>query len=177
MVAGLAVALLLDRYAPGLVGLKWPNDVLVAGKKCGGILCESFVARNDDGKRFVIVGIGLNLNMTANELPPCLHEIATSLVREGLPPMKPGEVFASLREQLLEGVRDFECHGFQNVLRHWRKYDVLAGKRTSWVSQSGAVVSGISLGPGEDGLLRIRDDHGIIHTVVSGDISRAQQGA
>lgn len=174
MVAGLAAAHVLLRCSAGAgVGLKWPNDLMIGGKKCGGILCESFVDHADGRNNFVIVGIGINLNMTSDELPEALRSFATSLVIEGIPPVDPAIMFAALRDELLAGVAAFEADGFQSVLAGWRRLDVLAGKRTRWVTQTGDVVSGLSLGPDEQGLLRIEDDQKKIHTVISGDISVA----
>ena len=66
-----------------------------------------------------------------------------------------------------------ETEGFQRVLDHWRQFDVLAGKQATWVTQAGDIVSGISLGPDEQGLLRIEDERGCVHTVVSGDVAMA----
>lgn len=174
MVAGLAAAQVLQRCCAGVrIGLKWPNDLIVGGKKCGGILCESSVDHGDGSHSFAIVGIGINLNMPSDELPEALRSIATSLVIEGVPPVDPAAMFAALRDELLAGVAAFEADGFQGVLAGWRRFDVLAGKRTRWVTQTGDVVSGLSLGPDDQGLLRIEDDQKRIHTVISGDISAA----
>ncbi|MCB2215912.1 MAG: biotin--[acetyl-CoA-carboxylase] ligase [Desulfobulbaceae bacterium] len=174
MVAGLAAAELLQRCSPGVrVGLKWPNDLMIGGKKCGGILCESSVDHTDDSHSFAIVGIGINLNLTSEELPAALRSIATSLAIEGAPPVDAAVMFTALRDQLLADVAVFETEGFQEVLTRWRRFDVLAGKRATWVAQTGEVVAGVSLGPDEKGLLRIEDESGVIHTVVSGDISMA----
>lgn len=171
MVAGVATAALIEPWTPEKVGLKWPNDVFVGGKKCGGILCEACAATASNTSDFVIVGIGLNLNMTVEDLPAELLPIATSLVIAGSGARLPGEVYGKLREKLLEYVDIFQREGFKQILRRWRIFDILADKRTSWVSQSGAIVTGISLGPGNDGMLRIEDDYGQVHTVVSGDVS------
>jgi BirA family biotin operon repressor/biotin-[acetyl-CoA-carboxylase] ligase len=174
MVAGLAAAEVLQRCSPGVgIGLKWPNDLMIGGKKCGGILCESSVDPTDDTHSFAIVGIGINLNLTIDELPAALRSIATSLAMEGAPPVDPAVMFTALRDQLLADVTVFKTQGFQEVLTRWRRFDVLAGKRTTWVTQTGEVVSGVSLGPDEQGLLRIEDETGAIHAVISGDITMA----
>jgi BirA family transcriptional regulator, biotin operon repressor / biotin---[acetyl-CoA-carboxylase] ligase len=175
MVAGLAAADVLRRCSAGgaSVGLKWPNDLIIGGKKCGGILCESSVDYADGRNNFVIVGIGINLNVTSDEFPEELRSIATSLAIEGVPPVDPAIMFVALRDELLAGVTAFEREGFQAVLARWRRFDVLSGKRATWVTQAGEVVSGLSLGPDEQGLLRIKDDQGNVHSAISGDISMA----
>jgi BirA family biotin operon repressor/biotin-[acetyl-CoA-carboxylase] ligase len=174
MVAGLAAAEVVQRCSPGVrVGLKWPNDLMIGGKKCGGILCESSVDHTDDRHNFAIVGIGINLNLASDELPAALRSIATSLAIEGARPVDPAVMFTALRDQLLADVAVYETEGFREVLVRWRRFDVLAGKRATWVAQTGEVVAGVSLGPDEKGLLRIEDESGAIHTVVSGDITLA----
>lgn len=174
MVAGLAAAEVLQLCSPGVrIGLKWPNDLMIGGKKCGGILCESSVDHSDDTHNFAIIGVGINLNLTSDELPAALRSIATSLAIEGAPPVDPAVLFTALRDQLLADVAAFEREGFQEVLTRWRHFDILAGKRATWVARTGDVVSGIGLGPDEQGLLRIEDESGTIHTVVSGDIAMA----
>lgn len=76
---GLALAATLERACPGLtpVGLKWPNDLFVRGRKVGGILTEArWVGASC---QWVIVGLGLNVT---NVLPPELEPVATSLAAE-----------------------------------------------------------------------------------------------
>src|SRR5690606_27005225 len=86
LAAGLAVAEALEEYLP-LVGIKWPNDVWVKGKKIAGILVEA-------GHDYAIVGIGLNVSSLS--FPPEVSETATSLALEtGHPPSRP-EVLASV---------------------------------------------------------------------------------
>ncbi len=77
LVAGVAAAEAI-RFSVGLeVGLKWPNDVVWNGKKIGGILCESeFVG---DKTRFVVLGIGLNINQSRKDFPAAIRPAAASL--------------------------------------------------------------------------------------------------
>jgi BirA family transcriptional regulator, biotin operon repressor / biotin---[acetyl-CoA-carboxylase] ligase len=74
----LAIASALDRWCVGeRVGVKWPNDLLVSGRKVGGILCEG--AWDHGELRHVVIGIGLNLLHGLDDFPPELREAATSL--------------------------------------------------------------------------------------------------
>jgi BirA family transcriptional regulator, biotin operon repressor / biotin---[acetyl-CoA-carboxylase] ligase len=75
---GLATADLLERYVGGSIRLKWPNDLMLADRKLGGILCE---ARWQGGSLgWVAVGLGLNVS---NPIPDDLRAVATSLREEG----------------------------------------------------------------------------------------------
>src|SRR5271157_645466 len=81
LMTGVAVAELLSGYCTGGVTLKWPNDVQIKGKKVCGILAEmsaSFQGSVD----FVIVGIGINVNIRKNDFDESIRDIATSLAEE-----------------------------------------------------------------------------------------------
>ncbi|MCX6557544.1 MAG: biotin--[acetyl-CoA-carboxylase] ligase [Candidatus Aminicenantes bacterium] len=76
LAAGVAVIGMLESWAGGSFALKWPNDVLVAGGKIAGILCETVVK----GERIVcLAGIGINVNQRREDFPPELRERAASL--------------------------------------------------------------------------------------------------
>ncbi|MFH0784455.1 MAG: biotin--[acetyl-CoA-carboxylase] ligase, partial [Pseudomonadota bacterium] len=61
LAAGLAVAQAIDRLCSGFTQLKWPNDIFLDGKKCGGILTESSTMPEKNDERFAVIGIGMNL--------------------------------------------------------------------------------------------------------------------
>ncbi len=77
LLAGLAIARSLEESTAFSLDLKWPNDILLGGRKLGGILCET--ASGSDEKRWVVIGFGINVNQTRTSLPPELRKIATSL--------------------------------------------------------------------------------------------------
>jgi BirA family biotin operon repressor/biotin-[acetyl-CoA-carboxylase] ligase len=98
---GLSVAEAVERLAPGAdVRVKWPNDLLLGGRKLGGILCE---ASGDT----VVVGIGLNLRRAARTVPEAVMGLATSLEAEGfnIPLRKDlaAEVLGRIRTRIEEG--------------------------------------------------------------------------
>ena len=78
--AGVAVAEIINEYCPGQVQLKWPNDVLLNKKKVCGILAQ--MKTSADVIDFVVLGIGINVNIGYNQLPPDIRTIATSLAIE-----------------------------------------------------------------------------------------------
>ena len=69
LVAGVAAAEALEREAPGIVALKWPNDVWLRGRKAGGIIAEA-VTDARQNLDCVLLGIGLNINLAADDIPP-----------------------------------------------------------------------------------------------------------
>jgi BirA family biotin operon repressor/biotin-[acetyl-CoA-carboxylase] ligase len=172
-VAGLAVAEVIERIYNLSAGLKWPNDIYFGGRKCGGILTESSRLNGCAGERFAIVGIGLNVNTEKSDFHTDLQRSATSLYIESGQVVDTIELFKAIRQELLLQVNTFEQDGFQQVIHRWRKRDFMVGKRLSWVSVTGKKIDGISLGPDDKGLLHVRDDSGVEHEVLSGDIQLA----
>lgn len=76
--AGLAAAMAIEPFIPtGRVGLKWPNDLVLEGAKLGGILCEGTWSGDLAGP--VVVGVGVNVSQTSDELPPSIQSHATSI--------------------------------------------------------------------------------------------------
>lgn len=172
-VAGLAVAEAINGLYSLQPGLKWPNDIYFARRKCGGILTESSSLTRRDHECFAIVGIGLNVNTAKEDFPDELQGAATSLYLESGRLMEIDTLFLRVRDSLLLETLQFSQKGFGLVIGRWRQHDFLKGQRLSWVSVARERVEGISLGPDDDGRLHIRDDCGRVHEVLSGDIQLA----
>ena len=168
MVAGVAVVDCLRQTCGVKAGLKWPNDVYVDNRKCGGILCES---SSDSDSVFAVIGIGINCNLSASDFPEELKNIATSLRIEGGTAVDVGQLFNDIRNCLLDVIRDLEERGFDEILKSWNSYDLFRGKRMTWVREDGKPVEGISLGPDPDGSLVVQGKDGNRHKVISGDVA------
>jgi BirA family biotin operon repressor/biotin-[acetyl-CoA-carboxylase] ligase len=141
----LAVAETAEELAPGVeCGVKWPNDVLVGRRKLAGVLIE---ARPQDG--WAVIGVGLNLTIVADELPPELRETATSLLIEGardpsardiqMATAQLGIEAAAVLSRRLEGWLEADHAA---VLAAWRERDALRGREVAWEDGSG-VADGI----------------------------------
>ncbi len=76
---GIATALAIEKTCNFTPSLKWPNDIMVKGRKCGGILCEKVSSGPDRKKTAVIAGIGLNTHVDPASFPPLLAKETTSL--------------------------------------------------------------------------------------------------
>ncbi len=155
----LAVCEAAEALRPGLeCGVKWPNDVLVDGRKLAGVLIE---ARPQDG--WAVIGVGLNLTIAPHEFPPELRDTATSLfppptsglTRSDAPhPHQPGvgsigaEAAArTLSDRLGAWVEAKPAE----VLAAWRERDALLGREIAWEGGSG-VADGVD----ERGFLLVR---------------------
>lgn len=168
--AGLAASRAVEAVTGLRPLLKWPNDLWLNEKKVGGILAE---ARFDQASPVVVLGIGLNVNTGEESFPPELREKVSSLHLHSGREFTRSALLAALWDESLAMVARLEREGFAGILADWRERDATLGRELEWLSQSGRIVRGRSLGPDADGLLRIRDGAGQIHEVLSGDVSLA----
>ena len=170
LAAGLAVSTALEGATGLTIGIKWPNDLILAGRKLGGILCEMSGVQGAD-RPAVVLGIGLNINSPADVFPGDLQDKATSLfIATGREHCRSALLLAILRE-VKKTITLFEREGFGGILSAWRQRDVTLGRELSWLTLTGDVVRGVSLGPDDSGQLLIKDQRGRVHEVLSGDIS------
>ena len=167
-VSAVAVAEAIEQTTFCMVQLKWPNDVLVNGKKLCGILLE-LVPRSRT-EYYLVVGIGINVNQTKEAFPLELQEKATSLA------IQLGRVVD--REQLLSAVlRQFEEnktllqeHGFGTIRDKWKAKSCVLGQAVS-VQQNGiALYNGVVEDLALDGTLLLRTNEGLI-PITTGDVS------
>jgi BirA family biotin operon repressor/biotin-[acetyl-CoA-carboxylase] ligase len=173
LVAGLSVAMVLDRITARKSQLKWPNDIYFRGKKVSGILTESSSLSSSSQDRYAVVGIGVNVHHVEADFPPELREMVTSLFLETGNNFVVKEIFQAVRQELLQQLQLFSTDGFQPLLSQWRKKDYLLGKEMECVSSAGKKIRGIGLGPDDQGQLHVRDTNGHIHEVLSGDVRLA----
>ncbi|MDI6638037.1 MAG: biotin--[acetyl-CoA-carboxylase] ligase [Bacillota bacterium] len=169
LVTGVAVTETIREATPLPAMMKWPNDVVVQGKKVCGILVEG--RWRDETVDYIVDGIGINVAVDIANLPPEVQAIAGTLV----PPRNPGA--AALRERLLELVleklgllyRRFLSGGFLEILEKARVYSDTLGREIE-AACPGGLVRGTAVGIDEDGALVIRTPSGDVR-VVSGDVS------
>ncbi len=174
LTAGLALCRALESHTHCQPGLKWPNDLFLHDKKCGGILTETQAVAGA-GQTAVVIGIGLNVNTPAEAFAVDLHAKATSLLAETGCPYERGHLLAAILAELDLMVARLEQNDFPGILREWKQRDIHVGQQVSWLNNQNRVITGLSLGPDEEGLLHIRDAQGQTHSVISGDISLAQE--
>jgi BirA family biotin operon repressor/biotin-[acetyl-CoA-carboxylase] ligase len=121
----LAAAVAVAEAAGERATIKWPNDVLLDGRKVAGILAE---ARPQDG--WAVLGIGLNVAVRMEDLPPELHDTAATL---GLAPRDVERVLA----RLLEALERALALATPGLLDAWRARDELRGREVAWAGGHG----------------------------------------
>lgn len=166
LVVGLAVVRVLKKK--GIVGgaLKWPNDVLLHGKKLAGILIES---KLHDGQLVMIVGIGINVQM------PLDFSVSSEL---GWADLSGTDVTAADRNQLIanvyleceEMISAFFAEGFPIYKSEWMECDEYTGKDVKIVDQGKLMHSGVNMGVDDSGCLLVRSGSEI-KQIYSGDVS------
>ena len=167
LAAGLAVRAAVAEVAPQLpVDLKWPNDLLLGGKKFCGILTEM----NSEATqvRHLVVGVGINVNQV--KFPVELREIATSLRIETGTEWSRVELCAALLKSLDREYRNlFEDVGARDAIirRFEESSSSVRGKKVSIVENPG--LAGVTEGLDERGFLQIRTPEGL-RTVLSGTV-------
>ena len=175
LAAGLAVCAAIEKISGLSLLIKWPNDILLDGRKLGGILSEVADLQGDDSRPAVVLGVGLNINTPLSAFPEELQDTAVSLAVHSGHEYLRGEILVAIVAEIKKIVARFEHEGFVKILEEWRRRDATLGRELAWVTLGGTIVRGISMGPDASGQLLIRDKNGLIHEVLSGDINMLQK--
>ena len=150
--------------------IKWPNDVLVEGKKVAGVLAEC--ATVETHIDYVMLGFGVNLNVThktlMTELGPSGH-FAGSLADLAGREIDRNAFAAALLNHLFRWVATYRTDGPTAVVAAWRDRDILTGRRVE-VRGEGSSYEGRVLGVDTQGCLLVRDSLGEVHRVLAGEI-------
>jgi BirA family biotin operon repressor/biotin-[acetyl-CoA-carboxylase] ligase len=166
LVAGVAAAQALRHTDRVEARLRWPNDLMVDGKKIGGILCDGLA---EGGRWAGIIGVGINVNTHMEDLPTELRQRTTSLLAENGRRHDAGEVERYLLGELAERLRQLAEEGVVPVIRRLRQLDELKGRRIRLDGGEGEV-EGTACGIGDLGQLLIQLDNGAIREFSRGSV-------
>lgn len=167
LVVGCAVARTIAEMAPGVpLKIKWPNDLLVQGRKLGGILCE--MSAETASAWHVVVGVGLNVNMRRKQLPRMMAGSATSLCIETGRTHARAEILATLLNRMEHAYTTWEKEGLIPFLPEIQACDMLKGQSIR-LEQAGKSFEGIADGIQADGTLLLRMEDGSHRSIHSGD--------
>ncbi|SFS80799.1 biotin--[acetyl-CoA-carboxylase] ligase [Paenibacillus sp. BC26] len=152
--------------APLDIGIKWPNDLLIGGKKISGILLES--TAEEERLRYVIAGIGISVNLTADDFPQELLDIATSLQIELGKPLDRADIIAGFFEQFEQLYTIYQKDGFGPIRMLWEALSVTLNKPTRLILSSGETMA-TPVGLNEQGALLVRKSDGTIVPIFSSE--------
>ncbi|NSL52268.1 biotin--[acetyl-CoA-carboxylase] ligase [Calidifontibacillus erzurumensis] len=147
--------------------IKWPNDILINGKKVVGILTE--LVAESDRINAVIVGIGMNVNQEREHFPEDLQAIATSLAIEGGHKWNRAAILQAVLKEMEDLYFDYLKNGFQVVKLLWESYAVSIGKQIKARTLTNSI-TGKALGITDEGVLLLEDEKGTVHRIYSADI-------
>lgn len=147
--------------------IKWPNDILIDGRKVAGLLNE--MSAETDKVNFVVLGIGVNLNMTVDQFPSDLRHPATSILIESGVRVRRTDFARCLLRELDEVYATFLQKGYDPVRGEWLQRSRLAGEQVT-VSDNGRVTAGRVLGIDEYGALLLETDDGSKVQILAGDV-------
>lgn len=147
------------------VQCKWPNDLLLDGKKFAGVLMEGVLSNN--AVDYVVVGIGINVNQTL--FPPELAERATSLRLATGASINRDTLFRAILHSLETEYDSLSASGFHEVLPRWLSYAPIVGRQVT-ISQDGSILAGTVRGISKHGGL-IVETNGEERVVFAGDVT------
>jgi len=165
MLASLSVLHCIKKATGLEAGIKWPNDVLINGKKVCGILVETSAQKKN--KVYSLIGIGLNVNVKTPDIPE-ISAIATSLSYE----MKLEVSRLKIIRGLLRELDRFylTLPDAAPIFEEWRDNLVTLGREIK-VTSGGSVVGGMAEAVAGDGSLMLRDREGKLTRIIAGDVS------
>lgn len=165
LLAAVAVARAIRHHGLTDCGIKWPNDILVKGRKMVGILTE--LNGSAEKVNYIIMGIGVNTGITAEDLSKDLQPIVTSFAREGVRVSRLALLETLLKE--IEGLYQTVCRdGFAPVLAEWRALSCMLGQDVT-VTSIDKTFSGKAVDIDENGNLLVATPEGV-EVVMAGDI-------
>ncbi len=151
--------------------IKWPNDILIGGKKVVGILTE--LQAEADRVNSVIIGIGINVNQSIEQFPEELTQIATSLSIQKGDKIDRALLIQSILAKLEDLYHNYLTNGFKVVKLLWESYAISIGKQIIARTLNGSI-EGRAIGITDDGVLRLEGLDGTIHLIHSADIELKQ---
>jgi BirA family biotin operon repressor/biotin-[acetyl-CoA-carboxylase] ligase len=168
LLSAVAVASAIRRSTPIAATIKWPNDIIADGRKIGGILTE--IKADMDSINYAVVGIGVNVNLAASDMPDEIKNIATSIIN------LTGEPF-SRTTLSYEVIREFDkwygllmTKGKQIITDEWLSMSSTIGK---WVrvSTGKTILEGFAEGIDDEGLLILKLPDGTYTKISAGDVT------
>lgn len=166
--AALASASALRSKTDLIANIKWPNDLMVRGKKIGGILTE--LRSGHDKINFAVVGIGINVNSGGEDFPQELEHIATSVKEETGRYYSRSGIIAEVLNELEQQYKKLINEGRFPLLEEWRRLSSTIGKRVR-ITLCTEVLSGLAEEIDEEGMLVLKLASGERRRISAGDLT------
>ena len=167
LMAAVAVTKAIQSMTGIECGIKWPNDILYQGKKIVGILTE--MNAEIDAINYIVIGMGINVNIKQQDFPDELTESATSLSVVAGHTISRLSLLNAVLVELEQAYEEVVQYGFSKMLDEWRKLSITLGKKVNVIG-SGKEFSGTAVDIDHDGGLLVQTEAGI-ERVLAGDVS------
>lgn len=169
LMAAVAVCRAINRVAGVEARIKWPNDILLNGKKLVGILSE--MSAEFGHVNFVVIGVGINTHAEREDWPEEVQDIAVSLHSAAVKKFSRVELLAAIMQELETAFEEVSAQGFAGIFEAWRKMSCTLHKAVKVIAPD-ETYYGTALDIDEAGMLVVqRQDNGKIDKVVAGDVS------
>ncbi len=172
LLAAVAASEAVAAFVPSGPVVKWPNDVLIGSRKVAGILME--MDTEPERINFIVVGIGVNINVTNDLLPDFLKAAATSLRDNAGKEISRVEFARALFYSFEKWYKIYLTEGLPPVLRAWRGLFAFEGKAVRVTGLNGAI-EGICMGVDSTGALLVRRPSGGVEKVLAGDVEMVRR--
>jgi len=149
------------------VDFKWPNDILIDGKKICGTLSE--LITNEKGKQIIVAGMGLNVNIDRDDFPHDIKDKATSLSIETGKIVDREKLFIEVIKTLNTLYTIWENRGIEPLFQQWMQKCTTIGKNVAIRTEKN-YIDGLAERINQDGSLVLKDDSGKLHTIYAGDL-------
>jgi BirA family biotin operon repressor/biotin-[acetyl-CoA-carboxylase] ligase len=148
--------------------IKWPNDILIKGRKVAGVLTE--LSAELDHIKHLTLGVGVDVNLNASEFPAELRKTATSLKIESGRPIHRADLAAAILRELDRDYERIRSRRFDEVADEWEAHCTTLGRRVT-IQVGDRVLQGEAEALDDDGALLLRTQHGHLERIIGGDVS------
>jgi BirA family transcriptional regulator, biotin operon repressor / biotin---[acetyl-CoA-carboxylase] ligase len=158
LAVGVALIRALNSLGVNHAQLKWPNDVLVDGKKLAGILIE--LQGDLEGPSAAVIGVGINLNLPKNVLDS-IDQPAIDLSNVSAKSINQSELLGVILKHLADVLSGFESHGFIGLRDEWLRYHAYQNKPVRMLLPNGTAINGVVKSVADDGILLVETALGL----------------
>jgi BirA family biotin operon repressor/biotin-[acetyl-CoA-carboxylase] ligase len=148
--------------------IKWPNDILIRGKKVAGILTE--LSAELDTVKYVILGMGVSVNLSASDFPTDVRKIATSLRIETGQRLDRAALAIRILQELDRDYQRIAAGEFESVANEWEEHCATLGQNVV-INIGGRTLRGTAESLDTDGALLLRTQHGRLERIIGGDVT------
>lgn len=168
LLAAVAVVKAVNKIAGVHAAIKWPNDILLMGRKLVGILTE--MNAEFGHINYVVIGTGINTNATPDDYPEDVKDIAVSVADAATEQFTRVDLLCDILKNMEDLYEKALLDGFAPILEEWRKYSCTLGQKVK-VMAPDCTYFGKAEDIDEDGLLIVRKVDGTLEKVMAGDVS------